>query len=156
MDEQNAVCATAYHEAGHAVAAIELGFQFDHVTIIPDETENSLGHILYAHYTMFLNIGHRQFTRDLRDYLIANRAGPIAAERYTGQWNEVGAVSDDANFWRTLWQMYGERGDRHARDLTRQARKLVRLQWPAIERVAQGLLRERTLSYTDAKKMFDG
>ena len=154
--EQNRVFATAHHEAGHAVAAIELGFQFDHVTIVPNEDDNSLGHILYGFYSMFLNIGHRQFARDLRDYLITNRAGPVAQERYTGQWDEDGASSDDEHFWQILWQMYGERRERHARNLTRQARRLVYVQWPAIERVTQGLLREHTLSYSDVKKMLDG
>jgi ATP-dependent Zn protease len=38
---------TAYHEAGHAVAAYELRLPFRYVTIIPDEEKMTLGHIIY-------------------------------------------------------------------------------------------------------------
>ena len=144
--DTQAQIATAYHEAGHAVVAIQLGFQFKHITIIPGD-DDSLGHILYEQYTMFLNVGHRSFARDLRDYLVSNRAGPIAEERYTGRWNDVGAAGDDEHFLSMLYRMYGDRRDRHARDLTRQARRLVATHWRGIECVAQALIREQTLSF---------
>jgi hypothetical protein len=130
---------------------VVLGFQFDHTTIVPGE--GSRGHVLFGIYDMFLNIGRRAYARDLRDYLVTNRAGPLAAERYTGQWNEVGAGSDDGEFWYTLWQMYGERRERHARDLTRQARQLVATHWSSIERVAQALLQEQTLSFATVEQL---
>ena len=40
MSEQ----ATAYHEAGHAVARFTLGRRIDRVSIVADEREGSLGH----------------------------------------------------------------------------------------------------------------
>lgn len=142
---------TAYHEAGHAVVATLLGFQFQHVTIAPDE--DYLGSVLYERYTMFLNVGHRAYAKDLRDYLVANRAGPLAEERHTGHWNEDGASSDDQHFWSMLWRMYGERQDRHARDLTRQARQLVSAHWPSIERVARALIEEKTIQFDAVERL---
>ena len=38
---------TAYHEAGHAVAALYHGLKFTYVTIIPDEQQGSLGHVKF-------------------------------------------------------------------------------------------------------------
>jgi hypothetical protein len=144
-EQTKARAGTAYHEAGHAVAAVLLGFQFQHATIVPKD--DSLGHVLYGIYTMFLNVGHRAYARDLRDYLITNRASPIAEERHIGRRNDDGAADDDADFWGMLYQMYGDRRDRHARDLSRHARQLVAAHWWMIERVAQALIQEQTLSF---------
>ncbi len=38
---------TAYHEAGHAVAAYLLKRSFNYVTIVPDEEKGSLGHVRF-------------------------------------------------------------------------------------------------------------
>lgn len=36
---------TAFHEAGHAVAPFAVGRTFQHVTIVPDDEDESLGHV---------------------------------------------------------------------------------------------------------------
>jgi len=142
---------TAYHEAGHAVAAVLHDLVFWYVTIVPGEDD--LGHVDYGIRPAFLNVGHRRFARELRDYLVCNRAGPLAEERLTGHRNDVLGSGDDQIFWSTLWQMYGERGDRHARDLTGQARRLVYAHWSSIERVAQALIQEQTLPFTAVEQL---
>ena len=39
--------ATAYHEAGHAVANIVLGFEVTHCTIVPQD--DTVGHVEHSH-----------------------------------------------------------------------------------------------------------
>jgi hypothetical protein len=151
-DEQlRARASSAYHEAGHAVAAVLLGFQFKHVTIAPEE--GSLGHVLYGIYTMFLNVGRRAYRRDLRDYLVCNRAGPLAEERHTGHRNDDGAADDDDEFRDILYPMYGERREQYDRDLTGQAGQLVTTHWRSIERVAYALIEDRTLPYATVEQI---
>lgn len=41
-------CATAIHEAGHAIAALALGRRFRHVTIVP--TNDTLGHVRFLRF----------------------------------------------------------------------------------------------------------
>src|SRR5258708_6502624 len=41
--------ATAYHEAGHAAAALVVGRRFRYVTIEPDIDDGSLGHCEFTH-----------------------------------------------------------------------------------------------------------
>ena len=94
-----------------------------------------------------LRAGQRSASRELRKHLLANRAGSIAEERYTGRRNEIGAFADDLEFRQCLREMYGERLDRHARDLSRQAQRLVADHWQAIVYVADALIQLQQLSF---------
>lgn len=145
MSDEN-VQATAYHEAGHAVAAIVRGIGFHYVTIVHDDEDDSHGHVNYGAVPARLNAGNRAVARELRDRLVVNQAGAIAEERFLGHRNDIGAAADDEWFRECLWDMYGENGERHARTLAQQARQLVAQHWSAMSRVANALLKEQTLT----------
>jgi Peptidase family M41 len=143
-DEQ--IC-TAYHEAGHAVISVMLRLGFHYVTIAPDAEGDTLGHVQYCAAPARLSVGARVASRDLRDRMLCNRAGPIAEACYAGRRNDIGAYDDDLTFAQCLRDHYGARRARHARDLTRQAQRLVAEHWGAIERVAAALTQHHMLSY---------
>ncbi len=90
--------ATAYHEAGHPVAAIEVNLPVKEVSIIPNTERNSLGQcsepkaprwLLDAEYDVSLRVRDR-----LERMMIVLLAGPIAEARWTGRRNHVGACGD--------------------------------------------------------------
>lgn len=124
---------------------LRLGFHY--VTIAPDADGDTLGHVQYCATPARLSVSTRVVSRDLRDRMLCNRAGPIAEARYAGRRNDIGAYDDDLTFEQSLRDHYGAQRARHARDLTRQARRLVAEHWCAIERVAAALMQRHVLSY---------
>src|SRR5689334_15696863 len=72
---------TAYHEAGHAVLAWQLGLKFREVTI--DPREESLGHISYVIPRWFTpaNAGTDRVRLLTARYIIAAYAGGVAEDK---------------------------------------------------------------------------
>src|SRR5687768_10085396 len=93
-EKQNAT--TAYHEAGHAIAAWHLDLKFKHVTIIPEE--ESLGHLLHSKPPKW-------FRPDIEDtdrirmrgerHIIVSLAGQIAEAKYRGRRPSWGMDGDN-------------------------------------------------------------
>jgi len=91
----NDLGAIAYHEAGHAVAALVLHRRFRHVTIEPDE--DSGGHIAWSlggPRVSELANSERRLRARIERGIIVTYAGPLAEARYTGRKNHVGARDD--------------------------------------------------------------
>jgi hypothetical protein len=141
--------ASAYHEAGHAVASLALGFPFQQVTIVEDEESN--GGILHPLYQFQFDMTHRANRSAVRDYLVTVLAGHIAEVRYTCSRNDAGASADDERVDSILWDIYGERSERHRRDLEQRARSLVGQRWSSIQVLAQALLDRHTLTGSEAQ-----
>lgn len=140
---------TAYHEAGHVVADIALRQQPRHVTIEPNQKEGSLGHV-----------AGRRFPKEFQpDVAISSRGRDIIERRAIGFLAGVTAAREAGGAGR------GGRGDfdkavdlvsflagdpdicgSYVELLRMRAVKLIRSHWPAVEAVAQALLRERRLS----------
>jgi ATP-dependent Zn protease len=108
--------ATAYHEAGHAVAALHLGRVVKTVSIVPDE--ETFGRV--AHYPITgkwlqpdVHIDAR--TRDyLEDVITIMLAGPVAERKAHGRWNHIGASGDRKVALNTALHLVGsERQLRH-------------------------------------------
>jgi ATP-dependent Zn protease len=51
--KHNQLRATAYHEAGHAVAALHHNIKLRELSIVPSQAHNSLGHILQKSRAIF-------------------------------------------------------------------------------------------------------
>jgi hypothetical protein len=92
--------ATAFHEAGHAVARHRLRLPIHRVSVIPDSEDASLGHVLGQ--TIPKRIGRvldeggalpPGYARRVEDSILSAMAGEIAEERCTGQ-ESAGAEHD--------------------------------------------------------------
>jgi hypothetical protein len=89
--------ATAYHEAGHAVACYHLHLRFTHVTIIPDD--DSLGAIHHGKDYYSKNFDPESDnslkTMDrIEREVISSLAGQAAEAKYRNRNNWKGSVSD--------------------------------------------------------------
>jgi ATP-dependent Zn protease len=147
---------TAFHEAGHAVLAHYLGVGLRLVTI--DADEDSAGHIQdggeWSEEAEELRI-----LADEAYWLrmaISRYAGAEAVRRYAPRtkWKE-GAGND--HYWAAIAIEKITADPRSVRALhayaQRQARLLVEHYWPEIQRLARALMKEKTLSGDDAKKL---
>jgi hypothetical protein len=77
---------TAYHEAGHAVIGIVLGFGFDYVTIIPND--DCAGHCVHAQPRKIVKawgsgerLGNAQVTQWVEHECIVSTAGHLAQRK---------------------------------------------------------------------------
>jgi hypothetical protein len=93
--ERRALECTAYHEAGHAVASLELRRGVREVSIVP--AESSLGHMRNtktpASFRPDINTDSRTSAWIEREVLIG-LAGMAAEARFAGRRNHVGASGD--------------------------------------------------------------
>jgi hypothetical protein len=90
----------AYHEAGHAVAAVVYGQSFRYLTIRPDKEEGTLGHVTYPGLSKGLreSLEFRKPTdkqrMDMERHVITSFAGGQAQARLRGRHDHVGARGD--------------------------------------------------------------
>ena len=83
--------ATAFHEAGHAVAAFVLGRQVHKVTIEPGKSAFGTSRLGVCQ----LGKGRRKASKDLlEEEVIILFAGMVAEARFTGRYCETGASQD--------------------------------------------------------------
>lgn len=151
----------AYHEAGHAVMAAELGVPFDRVTITPDV--DSAGHLalrdpdLYVHGDD-VGPGDRD-TRSSR-LTIVWLAGRIAKQEYCRHKRDV-----DAAFEHGRWDMQQaytvsantssghEDTERFLNESEELAHEAVEQSWLGIQTVAEALLARIELSEAEVKQI---
>lgn len=134
----------AYHEAGHAVAALRLGVPVRHVTIDPENDDGGivLGHVRFRSGDKDPpSLGHR--------LLVISLAGPAAQRRYAPRSPvRVNGASDFAHAQRESELCSSD--PMAARSLhhwgEREARHLVAREWWLVERIADILIRRRTIS----------
>ena len=148
---------TAYHEAGHAVAAVVLHRPFRYATIRPEE--DSLGHVMFQAFS-------EKFSPDisvgLRDADFIERcstcsyAGAAGAGLLSGQdFDWAGAGADRQHALNMVSYVDGEPDalGAHLELLTYRARNLIRSHSAAVERVAEKLLREETIKAKTVKAL---
>jgi ATP-dependent Zn protease len=91
-DEQLAdLKATAFHEAGHAVAALALGRNIQKVNITPGKSQ--LGNLRLG--ICEIKKGRSRASKDLlEDDVLILFAGMVAESRFTGEYCKIGAAQD--------------------------------------------------------------
>ena len=142
---------TAYHEAGHAVAAIVHRIPFDKVTIV--STDEYLGGVFAQDPSWFrpdLNNADFRTRSFLERRVIGILAGPEAERRHTGRRGRVGAQGDYKNAVDLASYITGSFAETEAylRWLTIRAEGFVAygLSWHSITMLAEALLERETVS----------
>ena len=142
--------ATAYHEAGHAVAALALGRPVHRVSVLPD-----------GQFLGLCRFGKGVF-RPSEDWLereILIALGGLAAEAlHTGDYAWDGAARDRQYVHGLAVQRAGERqAERLERRMLAKAEHLLGQEghWRAVELIAAELMRRGAISGRAARHFFD-
>ncbi len=147
---------TAYHEAGHAVAAIAQGLNFETVTIEADQERESLGSMIHTGLMMYDSQNKRDRRALAREMILMVYAGYEAERIASPNADEEQSAGDfDAAF--ELSREYGVLprsasfvgDDNHVNYLMRLKResgKIVQSHWTAVRLVAEALSQQKTLT----------
>jgi hypothetical protein len=153
--KRRALAATAYHEAGHAVVAVEMHRPLRRVTVVPDGARKTLGCCEQAPWPRwFRRQPRRERDNRTRDFIEAQAlidfAGGIAEARFKGSRRRLGACRDRNNALTLLERLSGSRKECEAYAAWLYARTENLLAqgyvWRMVEAVAAELLRKGTLS----------
>lgn len=162
--KRTALEATAYHEAGHAVASWFHGRRFKHATIVTDHERGSLGHVRYAPMPKRLREDiELAMTPQTRIYcevsIVCALAGHEAERRFAGRANNAGARGDYDHAMDLALRVCGTEDSATAflAWLGVRTRELVGgVCWPRIEWLAKALLEQKTLQYSTAVTAIEG
>lgn len=144
--------ATAYHEAGHAVAAWRQGLKFKRVTIKPDA--DSLGHVLKGFPKWFRpdNDQSDRVRLHAERHIIMDFAGQLAEAKFRGRRPRYGMGADNQNAVDMALYLCGSQKAVEAflRFCWCVSQEFVNGRWGKIEALAAALLERETLNYEDA------
>jgi len=150
--------ATAYHEAGHAVAAIEMGFKVSSVSIQPDEFSH--GRTVHNNPLYRMNLNSHDHSDRLRlrveRAVIIALAGPEAQQRFNPRSIHKHDVKDDVDrVMRVLSEFTASNEELKAYfDLLRiRARQLIALRWDAVRRLSRALCERTALSGAETRRI---
>jgi ATP-dependent Zn protease len=131
----------AYHEAGHAVVVLRLGYKLKDVTIKPNGRAEGM--------TNYEKRGGL-----VSDGIKIILAGSLAESLFDGK---VSLKTDGSgNDWRAIRKWYPEFCARDVREIGEETKLLVQRHREAIARVARALLERETLTGDDVKRLADG
>lgn len=156
--------ATAYHEAGHAVAGLCLGLRVRHVTIVPDE--DSAGHVKSEREkpsTAFaVECGYLWHPSRFRAEKLVMRmlAGEVAQRRYNPRSVRWRHGQSDRNQSLDILLKYNPYEDapgltHHYEMLRKWTVSLIEQHWHLVEAVAKALLEHRQLSGTQVRAVIN-
>lgn len=149
--------ATAYHEAGHAVAAFIVQRGFRKISILEDE--ETLGRVLYQKWRKDFDpsvIDPERARRQIEKAIVTAYAGGEAERRHTGRRNARGSRSDDetavdlACYVIADWE---EELTAFLRWLRIRSRNIVTVaqNWRAVEALAAALLDKGEVNVSEAR-----
>lgn len=152
----------AYHEAGHAALAFFHRVPFKYVTIVPNEEEDTLGHVLHRKWPESLR-PYSHFVTRFRVYvekrIMVLLAGPLAETKSTGRRNLIHARSDH----RTIANLAGYvcTSDAEAKHfvawLEERTRQFLETDvvWAGLTGIVKELLAHNVLSSNKARAAYD-
>jgi hypothetical protein len=138
--------AIAYHEAGHAVVSMTLGYKCLYATIIPDG--DRLGHVCCEDPLIG---GHDDKIKHALKVLIAAR---LAEGRHVGSqtWGDADDRVKATNLALLATDRDTERAEALLNEMVGEARKLVEKYWPDIEELADQLLIEGRVNFLQTER----
>jgi hypothetical protein len=148
---------TAFHEAGHVVAAWRHGLKVHSVTIVP--TPEFRGRIWHANPLRGIRLDYGESNRArLRAEvgIIVCLAGPEAQRRFSPRsWRSHHGATDHEMAVDLAMRLNGsdEASSAHLKWLSIVTRDEIAVLWPLVEKVAHALVRERTLTATEVKTL---
>jgi ATP-dependent Zn protease len=149
--------ATAYHEAGHVVAAVRLGVRVKKATIIGDGRYYGIVHCadVFGGLRLDVDRSSRARTRVERQ-VILSLAGPAAEAEFLGR-------PIKGNFARADYQTAldvadhmcssSEEAQAYLKWLEIRARDLIKVFWPDVEKVSSELTKNKTLTRETIKSL---
>jgi ATP-dependent Zn protease len=141
---------TAYHEAGHAVAALAQGRPVMRVSVLPNDA--------FAGRCEFGKGTFRPSEDWLEREILIALGGIVAEAKHTGALAWDAAASDLVSVRRLLIQRFGERrAERFQRRLLAKTEHLLTDEghWKAIQLIAADLVRLGTISGRAARHLFE-
>jgi hypothetical protein len=151
--ERKSLEATAYHEAGHAIARWWLGLRFKEASIIPNSAEGTLGHVLGSGLPKWFNPATQDHQPRMRlqaeKQIVTLFAGQIAEQNFLGRRPNRNTYHHDNHCAVDLASYFheGETLEAFLKYLFLRSRDLVDLRWQEIGWVAEELLHGRRLTY---------
>jgi hypothetical protein len=145
--------ATAYHEAGHAIARWWLGLRFKEASIVPNSAEGTLGYVLGKGLPKWFNPDTHDDNPRVRlraeKEIISLFAGRIAEQKFRGRrpnrnthYSDTHSAVDLATYFHG-----GETLEAFLKYLFLRSRGLVDVRWHEIGWVAEELLQQHRLTY---------
>ncbi len=150
--------ATAYHEAGHAVAAYVVGRRVREISIVADG--DMLGHVAYWPWPDSFHPDYEtdgKTRRMVESGIITSLAGPVAEALFRGRHNWRGANSDTRQAVDLASYMCGgaEETGAYIGWLFWRARTILSLpeHWAAVQALAGDLLEQRRIGTQRARQI---
>jgi ATP-dependent Zn protease len=154
---------TAYHEAGHAVAALVLNLEFDYVTI--KASGNIQGHVsLSGVIETELDIDRSVITHEgialeqrqqIENHIIMSYSGALANAYLTDNepayYGEAGDMAGTSSLLALVCEDWESESLHYGGWLLARARNLVKRHWESIEVIAKALLGNETLTVDDVR-----
>jgi ATP-dependent Zn protease len=149
---------TAYHEAGHAVAALLVRRRFKYVTVEPGD--DNLGHVLYRRwgesFDPDLNSDSRT-ERRIENAVFTAFAGHAAEAIFVGRGNWIGSGQDRQTAMYLASYICGNNEELNAYLNLVWIRTRMKLRqphhWTQVKALAEALVVERKITYRRAKEI---
>jgi hypothetical protein len=151
--------ATAYHEAGHAVAAFVMGRSVRKISIVPDPAANSLGSVhgyRWRGENPETSTNYERMLVRVQIQIIRDLAGGEAEARFTGRRNHIGEMNDRASANHLMGYICTSPKEEEAmwKWLTLRTRGLIGLRWNWIQAIAKELLKKKELTGAEARLLW--
>jgi ATP-dependent Zn protease len=158
---------TAFHEAGHAVAAVVLQKGFSYATIVPDKDKDTLGHVNYHRVGLSMDEFRRQEfgieqtinKRKVEREVMISLAGDIAERCVNGGRFHPGSTQD----YHTAFDYadvltFGNTPESEAlvHRLFKVTEQLVKDHWTAVTQVAEELIELKTVKAARIRAIVTG
>lgn len=151
--------ATAYHEAGHAVAHWRFGCPITRVTIAPED--DYLGVVVADDPVMYMHLdwdASPEIDQALNQGIMIYFAGPLAQVRFdSSSWSEFHGDSDYETASPMLLRLGGssENASAISERLESETRAFLEKHWREVEAVANALLEHRDLDGTSVTTLLE-